>query len=1160
MYFFAMESVGAILLHFLRFFAMHFFCITFITISTVKSSEIQPPTTPPVINHIEENVLNVLMNTQLNQPSYVSPLSVLNANTTICDTLISTAHNENPLISFLCALHQLKKAPQINSTSNMNTCIKLPPPPDINLETYSSSVSSQNRSQDKNDDLDMIISQSMSNYDTQALSKSVILILGNTGSGKTTLSQLIAGNLSRLHGVLNSSNKLVIVNEDDMIGQIGAPSMKSEKIKPEYITNPLTNDSFYDCPGFDDNRGAGTDTAAMFSLKSITDSIKQAKFLFTVPHSSVRIGNDLLDFDLLTRHAARFLKNMSNTMESIGLIVTKVNSYSSLGHYLSDDEILGEIVDFLLRFRQTLHERLQSKNGDTSEIHRKIQFIEAILKRESDNGPYERIWFVRELLKCGPFSEIPYVSQVRQIITDLFQNKMSFAEVNSSNFGITLNNATLLKVEQSFIPEIKTKIENETNELVHKLRNEFLLKLNSSLERDDDDVRRETISKLKMICDRFSKIKNITFSSTTIVSEIIPEILKQFKGKSGEDEVKMNQILREEQLLAFFQFLTNKSADNSFLTLIVTELGHDLSQVRETTWNRIQNEFVGNLHINMADEFSSLITHLETLYFNHIQQEMTKRNKINSTLKSIRSQYTVIRRLSSTSLSQEDLVDQLYSSLGFEVDPRHIRKLYEIENMYSFYEQITNAPILREINSLTTGISGLTEKISDVGHWYGFVLRVDSILSKYSAQVMLRNVSKETFEGFEDDLTFLEEYNLIYSIPPVIRNISRDGRVEEGMKQQLHEIILLAMAQKATFTCENVGEKVVIKGRFVKFSDFLTDDDQFTFPCRNGLKELQIFASETVFIDKDILARGKELHLSILAPKWEVVAQGQVGQKRLISLDGRHGASFENNPRAYSGDDYGKSGKDGEPGQPGENGGTLFGLYHELVNSHLLKISVDGGDGGAGQHGGHGYRGRDGRNGEEDDFPNPYTFSLSSITNKELKTYGFLVDVMNYHNWIVKQGTPGGRGGNGGDGGVGGKGGHPGFITIHSVSIHENQGDLDTSRRIGHVGRNGEGGLYARGGKDGDNFGCTFRNTYGSFRWSPCEPVPVDKRAENGTNGMDGGNSIGQIFPSPPSPPANHWEVITDYEGFVLESESDAGMQFLREIESNSYITESYTK
>jgi len=72
------------------------------------------------------------------------------------------------------------------------------------------------------------------------------------GSGKTTFTQLIAGNNSELHAVHNHTKQLVIIDDNK---RIGLPTTTSKTLVPENVVNPENNVSFYDCPGFNGTRG-----------------------------------------------------------------------------------------------------------------------------------------------------------------------------------------------------------------------------------------------------------------------------------------------------------------------------------------------------------------------------------------------------------------------------------------------------------------------------------------------------------------------------------------------------------------------------------------------------------------------------------------------------------------------------------------------------------------------------------------------------------------------------------------------------------------------------------------------------------------------------------------------------------------------------------------
>lgn len=286
--------------------------------------------------------------------------------------------------------------------------------------------------------------------------RDVILVLGNTGSGKTTVTQILAGNLSRLHAVRTSGGGMVIIDDDD---RIGMPTTNSKTLIPELVIRKNENSSttaFYDCPGFSDSRGAEMDIAATYFTKSVTDHAKSVKLLFLVIHSSVQLGYDRLDFVRLVNHVVKFVKNISKFEQGIGLVVTKVNRFSSSdGSYLNDETIIGGIVEFLKEFRQSLvNQRDTNGTGlikisaeevnDRSELENKIAFLNAILAQD-ENGNFQKIGFVSSPDKCGPLSESAGVKASKEKMTTLYEN-LEFVAKSGNDFGFTLRPESIITV------------------------------------------------------------------------------------------------------------------------------------------------------------------------------------------------------------------------------------------------------------------------------------------------------------------------------------------------------------------------------------------------------------------------------------------------------------------------------------------------------------------------------------------------------------------------------------------------------------------------------------------------------------------------------------------------------------------------------------------
>lgn len=272
-----------------------------------------------------------------------------------------------------------------------------------------------------------------------------VLMLGNTGAGKTTATQIMAGNLSRLHAVLDTGKNLVIIDEDN---RIGLPSTKSKTLFPEMVVKPGSEEvpalPFYDFPGFDDTRGPVQDIAANFFITEVVKKVSNVKMLFVVIYSSVS-GQDRIDFDLLARHATKFVKDITKYTPSFALVVNKVKSFNDWGEYVPDDDIITGIVGFLKGYNNTLHDSLGSGDPDQDEeTSKKIIFVETLLQ-QNEEGKYSRLWFIRTPLTCGQLSLQPAVIDTIGNITEMYE-QLDFTQVAENDFGFTLKDRTRLEI------------------------------------------------------------------------------------------------------------------------------------------------------------------------------------------------------------------------------------------------------------------------------------------------------------------------------------------------------------------------------------------------------------------------------------------------------------------------------------------------------------------------------------------------------------------------------------------------------------------------------------------------------------------------------------------------------------------------------------------
>ncbi|OXA59722.1 Macrophage receptor MARCO [Folsomia candida] len=287
----------------------------------------------------------------------------------------------------------------------------------------------------------------------------VVLLMGNTGSGKSTLTHLTVGNATGLRLVMNPSGNYLIVDDNDKIGHTTA----SRTLVPELVVDKDTSLAIYDCPGFDDNRGPDTDITANFLLKAVTDHVSSISIGFVVIHSSVSGTNDKTDFDRMTTHAVNLVKDLTHYEPGIGLIVSKAPNFNpNNGKPIPDEEILSGIVSFLKMYKSDQEGKLNDLRVDRNLIRRKIAFVDILLQEG-------RIGFMRLAARCGRLSDDPVAMATRATLQKLLSKNLTLVQSQPNDFGWALTGNTLLKVND-YVEQINKNISSLGNTLFPKVR------------------------------------------------------------------------------------------------------------------------------------------------------------------------------------------------------------------------------------------------------------------------------------------------------------------------------------------------------------------------------------------------------------------------------------------------------------------------------------------------------------------------------------------------------------------------------------------------------------------------------------------------------------------------------------------------------------------
>lgn len=350
------------------------------------------------------------------------------------------------------------------------------------------------------------------------------------------------------------------------------------------------------------------------------------------------------------------------------------------------------------------------------------------------------------------------------------------------------------------------------------------------------------------------------------------------------------------------------------------------------------------------------------------------------------------------------------------------------------------------------------EKVEDYlihsSMWYKFLIELYKSLSSYDFQndniedVDVRRSAGRLLSGNKWDKENLEEFlEGIDDGKVLMKKLSKiDGyKLNRVQWEALQDVLEQMMDNNVNEDCYET--KLTVMGRFVKISDVVKME------CWKDSTDVVVFASDTLFIDKDMNKSGKPTRITFIAPKWIVIG------KRTINLNGKNAEDYDDDADDGTQDGNHRDGDDGEPGLNGGPAGHFAGIGGEFIDTENLKMKVNGGNGGNGQDGGNGADGIDADElavGDYDMFP-----------DVKWKDKGYEVTGMNrppndpdpFSKWfrVITRSKNGP--GNGGDGGRVGNGGNAGFVKIlpftekaaddlSKMTVKKSEGNVFRTKRI----------------------------------------------------------------------------------------------------------------
>lgn len=229
----------------------------------------------------------------------------------------------------------------------------------------------------------------------------IILVIGNTGSGKSTLVHYVTGDFSKIISKEpENQNAIDFEIEDglDMSGHITSTT-ESRTFQPERNIDEDQN-IWYDCPGFQNTWNESMEIAATFLIRNVIESASRVKLVLVVDYDSITNGHSTTNFDELLSRTTQLLRDVTKFKNSISLVVTKVPPGKIIGRHIIEifeNNVRNSSAQFIYEHRTVLLEKGMND--------KKIQLIDALLERSYDDYPRISVFWRPD--NTGSLSKMP---------------------------------------------------------------------------------------------------------------------------------------------------------------------------------------------------------------------------------------------------------------------------------------------------------------------------------------------------------------------------------------------------------------------------------------------------------------------------------------------------------------------------------------------------------------------------------------------------------------------------------------------------------------------------------------------------------------------------------------------------------------------------------
>jgi len=389
--------------------------------------------------------------------------------------------------------------------------------------------------------------------------KKLIFVIGNSGTGKSTLLNYLAGDDLVAEKV---DGRWIVKNNTPSDVVIGH-GLESQTFFPGF--KKVSGTVYCDMPGFGDTRGTGKEIAKAIFMKSISDYVDEVKILVVIAYSDIDARAKGLRS--LVKSLSSFIHHLNDlnngiANNGIAIVVTKVDTSDT------DSEVLQDISTVLSKFAK--------------ENCAESSFLQSVISQE-------RLKIFRKPSKAGSLKDID-IPGLGKVFVD--EQKSIQAMVEATSY--------LSKSQVDFGYSIISDAQLNSVDIARELQNEMSTDMKDIFE----DIRKYYSSKIATATDIY-ELKEIfdiqdwskeqfNFSSPVLFLQGVIEKLSEYRVSVNQDRFK--RFLVKNQFLNFLQRLSEQIDKYSNYQALDSFLGF-LNEER-----RFNQVLISLVEIKLSDE------------------------------------------------------------------------------------------------------------------------------------------------------------------------------------------------------------------------------------------------------------------------------------------------------------------------------------------------------------------------------------------------------------------------------------------------------------------------------------------------------------------------------------------------------------------------------